>query len=95
MKSHEVGLWIMGPRLALGAWKTRDHGAVWPLRGSGGHRDSSKRERRLSGFSPMAPLGGGDGRTTTLNRGDRWCSDGDMVLDVRRRDWSWGECNGK
>jgi serine/threonine protein kinase len=31
---------------------------AWPLHGSGGRRDSSERERS-SGFSPMAPLGGG------------------------------------
>jgi hypothetical protein len=52
--------------MALSAWWTRDHGAAWPLRGSGGHHDSSERERerekrrrRLSGFSPIAPLEGG------------------------------------
>jgi hypothetical protein len=26
---------------------------------------------------------------TTLNRGNRWCSDGEMILSVRR-DWSQG-----
>jgi hypothetical protein len=26
----------------------------------------------------------------TLNRGGQWCSDGEMVPDVRRRDWSRG-----
>jgi hypothetical protein len=31
--------------MALSAWWTRDHGAMWPLRGSGGHHDSSERER--------------------------------------------------
>jgi hypothetical protein len=25
----------------------------------------------------------------TLNRGGQWCSDGEMVPDARRRDWSW------
>jgi hypothetical protein len=30
----------------------------------------------------------GDGHTTALNRGDRWCSDEEIVLDARRRDWS-------
>jgi hypothetical protein len=35
----------------------------------------------------------GDGHTTTLNRGGRWCSDGEMVLSARR-DWSWGGCGG-
>jgi hypothetical protein len=29
-----------------------------------------------------------DGNTTTLNRGAWWCSDGEMVLGARRRDWS-------
>jgi hypothetical protein len=29
-----------------------------------------------------------DGHTTTLNRDDRWCFDGEMVSGVRRRDWS-------
>jgi hypothetical protein len=33
------------PRLALGPWWTHDHGAVQPLQGSGGHHDSSERER--------------------------------------------------
>jgi hypothetical protein len=28
----------------------------------------------------------GDGHTTALKRGDRWCSDGEMVPGVRRRD---------
>jgi hypothetical protein len=45
-KSHGSGLWIMGPQLALDPWSTQDHGAARPLRGSGGRRDSSKRERR-------------------------------------------------
>jgi hypothetical protein len=27
-----------------------------------------------------------------LNRGGRWYSDGEMVLAVRRGDWSWGRC---
>jgi hypothetical protein len=31
--------------MALGSLLTRDHGAVRPLRGSGGRRDSSERER--------------------------------------------------
>jgi hypothetical protein len=56
-----------GPRLALGPLWTHDHVAawihqslgVWPLRGSEGHHDSSKRERRSSGFSPMASLSSG------------------------------------
>jgi hypothetical protein len=57
-KSYGSGLWIMGPRLALGPWWTRDHGAVRSLRGSRGHRDSSERERKLFGFSPMTLYGG-------------------------------------
>jgi hypothetical protein len=28
----------------------------------------------------------GDGYTTTLNRGGRWCSDGEMIPYARRRD---------
>jgi hypothetical protein len=31
-----------------------------------------------------------NGHMTTLNRGVRWCSDGEMVPGMRRRDWSWG-----
>jgi hypothetical protein len=27
-----------------------------------------------------------DGHTMTLNRGGRWCSDGEMVLDMKRKD---------
>jgi hypothetical protein len=69
-KSHESGLWITGPRLALGPWWTRDHGAAWLLQGSRGRRDSSERERerRSSGFSPMAPLGGGVVEMVTRRR---------------------------
>jgi hypothetical protein len=63
----------MGPRLALSPWWTHDHAAARPLRGSGGRRDSSElrereRERRLSGFSPMAPLGGGAAEMATRRR---------------------------
>jgi hypothetical protein len=36
----------------------------------------------------------GDVHTTALNRGDRWFSDGKMVPDARRRDWSQGGCSG-
>jgi hypothetical protein len=69
-KSHGSGLWITGPRLALGPWWTCDHGAARPLRGSGGHRDSSERERerRSSGFSSTAPLGDGAAEITTQRR---------------------------
>jgi hypothetical protein len=35
-----------------------------------------------------------DGHTTALNRGDRWCLEGEMVLSTRRRDWSRGGCGG-
>jgi hypothetical protein len=31
-----------------------------------------------------------DDHTMVLNRGNRWCSDWEMVLGMRRRDWSWG-----
>jgi hypothetical protein len=78
-KNHGSGLWITGPWLALGPWWIHDHGAGRPLRGSGGHRDSSKggkererererareRERRSSEFSPMVPLGGRAAEMTT------------------------------
>jgi hypothetical protein len=30
-KSYGSGLWIMGPRLALGPWWTHDFGEAWPL----------------------------------------------------------------
>jgi hypothetical protein len=101
-KSHGSDLWITGLRLALGPWWTRDHGVVQPLRGLGGHRDSSeierererRRRRRSSGFSSMAPLGGGDGHTMALNRGGRWCSNGEMVPSVTMRYWSRGGCGG-
>jgi hypothetical protein len=66
MKSHGSSLWITGPRLALSAWWTHDHGAAWLLQGSGGRRDRSERERRRSsGFSPMAPLRGGAAEMAT------------------------------
>jgi hypothetical protein len=35
-----------------------------------------------------------DDHTMVLNRGNRWCSDWEMVLGMRRRDWSWGGCGG-
>jgi hypothetical protein len=31
---------------------------------------------------------------TALNRGSRWCSEGEMVSNMRRRDWSQGGCSG-
>jgi hypothetical protein len=78
--------------LALGSWWTHDHGATWPLRGLGGHRDSSEREReeviRVLTNGAAWSRSYRDGHTTTLNRDDRWCFDGEMVSGVRRRDWS-------
>jgi hypothetical protein len=44
-KSHGSGLWITKSWLALSPWWTCDHGVARLLRGSGGHRDSSERER--------------------------------------------------
>jgi hypothetical protein len=35
----------------------------------------------------------GDGHTMLLNRGGRWCSDGEMVLGAGMRDWRQGGCN--
>jgi hypothetical protein len=69
-KSHESGPWITRPRLALGPWWTRNPKAERSLRGLRGHRDSSERERererRSSGFSPMASLGGKAAEMVTL-----------------------------
>jgi hypothetical protein len=100
-KSHGSGLWIMGPRLALSPWWTRDHAAARPLRGSGGRRDSSELREREREEVVRALTNGtawrwscGDGHTTALNRGGRWCTDGEIVPDVRRRDWSRGGCGG-
>jgi hypothetical protein len=36
----------------------------------------------------------GDAHTTTLNRGNYWFSDGEMIPGTRRRDWSRGGCGG-
>jgi hypothetical protein len=36
----------------------------------------------------------GDGHTMMLNRSSRWCSDREMLLGVRRRDWNQGGCSG-
>jgi hypothetical protein len=36
----------------------------------------------------------GDGHTTALNRGGRWCSNREMVLGARKRDWIRGGCDG-
>jgi hypothetical protein len=30
----------------------------------------------------------GDGHTMALNRGGQWCSNREMILGARRRDWS-------
>jgi hypothetical protein len=74
---------------------------VWPFRGLGGHRDSSEREREREEFvrvltnSATCRRSYGDGHMTALNRGDRRCSHGEMVLGARRRNWSWGGCNGQ
>jgi hypothetical protein len=40
----------------------------------------------------MAPP---DGGAAALNRGGRWCSDGEMFPGVRREDWSKGGCDGE
>jgi hypothetical protein len=36
----------------------------------------------------------GDGHTMALNRGGRWCSNGKMIPDARKIDWSRGGCGG-
>jgi hypothetical protein len=55
-----------------------------------------EREKMSSGFSPMTPLRWScrDSHTTMLNRGGQWCSDGEIVSDVRGRDWSRGGYGG-
>jgi hypothetical protein len=90
---------VCGSWQALGPWWIHDHGAARPLQGSGGHRDSSKREREredvvgvLTNVASWS-LSCGDGHTTVLNRGGRWFSDWEMVPGVRRY-WSRGGCNG-
>jgi hypothetical protein len=95
-KSHESGLWITEPRLALGPWWTRDHRAARPLQGSRGRRDSSERERRSSGFSSMAPLGGGAAEMTTRRCSTESTGDALMGRWFRARggDWSRGGCGG-
>jgi hypothetical protein len=72
---------------------------AWPLWGLGGHRDSLERER--GGEVDGVLTNGGtwrrsceDGHTTMLNKGDRWCSDLEMIPGARRRDWNWGGCGG-
>jgi hypothetical protein len=95
-KSHGSGLWIMGPRLALGPWWTRDHG----------QRGRSKAWEVIviawrEGEEVLVLTNGatwrrscGDGHMTVLNRGGWWCSNGELVLGERRIDWSWGWCGG-
>jgi hypothetical protein len=51
-------------------------GAATP--GSGGHRDNSERERRSSGFSPMARLGGGAAKMATQRHSTEAASGGLM-----------------
>jgi hypothetical protein len=94
-KSPGSGLWITGPQMALGSLLTHDHGAARPLRGSGGRRDSSERERERGGRRVLTNgttwrRSCKDGHTTSLNRGDWWCYDGEMISNTRRRDWSQG-----
>jgi hypothetical protein len=93
MKSHGSSLWITGPRLALAPWWTRDHEAAWPLRSSGGHHDSSERERErgrrschqwchLEAELQRWPLDCAQQRRPMVLQ-----FDGEMVLSVRRGDW--------
>jgi hypothetical protein len=59
--------------------------------------DRRERERRSSGdFTNDATWRRSyeDSHTTVLNRDSRWCSDGEMVPNVRMRDWSRGGCSG-
>jgi hypothetical protein len=71
-------------RLAIMEWRGRSKaGEVIVIAQRERERE---RERRSTGLSPMAPLG--DGHTTTLNTDDWWCSDGEIVLGTRMRDWS-------
>jgi hypothetical protein len=85
---------ITGPQLTLSPWWTSSHGAARPLQGLEGHRDSSEREREeIIGVlinDVTWRRSWRDGHTTTLNRGDWWCSDEKIVLGTRMRDWSWG-----
>jgi hypothetical protein len=78
--------------MALDSLLTHDHGAVWPLQGLGGYRDSWEREEvvRVLTNGTTWRRSCGDGHTMTLNRGDRWCSDGEMILSTRMRYWSRG-----
>jgi hypothetical protein len=78
--------------MALGSLLTHDHGAVWPLQGLGGHRDSSEREEviRILTNGTTWRRSCEDGHTMALNKGDQWCSDGEMISSTRMRDWSRG-----
>jgi hypothetical protein len=58
-KSHELGLWITGPRLALSLGWTRDHGVI-------AERERERdRERRPSGFLEMTSFEGGAAEMAT------------------------------
>jgi hypothetical protein len=80
-KSQGLGLWITRPRLSLSPWWTHDTGAAWPLRGSGGCRDSLERERE--GYEVVGVFTNGatwrwsygDDHMTVLHRCGWWCSD--------------------
>jgi hypothetical protein len=53
-----------------------------------------ERESMSSGFSPLAPLGGGATKMATQRCSTEvvdGASMGEMVLSARRRDWSRGE----
>jgi hypothetical protein len=69
-------------------------GAAAP--GSGDHCDSSEREEVIGVLTNDVTWRWSceNGQTTSLNRGGRWCSDGEMVSGVRRKDWSRGGCDG-
>jgi hypothetical protein len=57
----------------------------------------AQREREVVGVLTNGATWGRscvDGHTIALKRGGRWCSDGEMVLGARRRDWSRGGCGG-
>jgi hypothetical protein len=60
-------------------------------------RDSSEREEVIRVLTNCATWqrSCGDGQAAALNRGGRWCSDGEMVPGARRGDWSRGGCSGE
>jgi hypothetical protein len=82
-KSHGSGIWITGPRLTLGPWWIRNHGAARLLQGSRGHRDSLEREKRSCGFSPIAPL-----RAGAVEMATRRCST-EAVDGASMGRWFW------